>query len=56
MTVKDVTLKQQRVLLQHGNQQFCDSQQMECEVLRGSGQTVGDRSGHTDTEPTDGTV
>ena len=54
MTVKDVILIQQSV--QHGNQQFGDSQQMECELLTCSGQTVGDRSGHTDTERTDSTV
>jgi hypothetical protein len=29
---------------------------VECEVLTGSGQTVEDSSGHSDTEPTDGTV
>jgi len=56
VTEKDVILIQQRVLLKHGNQQFSDSQQMECEVLTDSGQTVGDRSVHTDTEPTDSTV
>jgi hypothetical protein len=47
--VTAVTLKQQRVLLQLGNQQSGDRQQMECEVLAESGGTVEDSSGHSDT-------
>ena len=48
-----VTLKQYGLLLQQGNEQSDDSQQMECEVLTDSGQTVEDSSGHSGTEPTD---
>ena len=44
------------MLLQQSDQPSGESQQMECEVLTDSGQTVGDNSGHNDTEPTDGTV
>jgi hypothetical protein len=44
------------VLLKQGKQQSGESQQMECEVLTDSGQGVEDSSGHSDTEPTDGTV
>jgi hypothetical protein len=51
-----VTLKQHRVLRQQGNQQSDYSQQMEWEVLADSGNTLEDSSGHSDTEPTDGTV
>ena len=35
-----IILKEHRVLLQQDNQQSDDSQQMECEVLTDSGQTV----------------
>jgi hypothetical protein len=31
-------------------------QTVQCEVLTDSGQTVEDSSGHTDRDPTDGTV
>jgi hypothetical protein len=50
---RGVTLKQYALLLQQGNEQSDDSQQMECEVLKESGQTVEDSSGHSGTEPTD---
>jgi hypothetical protein len=49
-------VKQQRVLLQQCNKKTGDSQQMECEVLTDSGQTVEDNSGHSDKEPTEDTV
>jgi hypothetical protein len=48
--VKNVTVKQQRGLIQQGNQQSVESQQMQCEVLTDSGQTVEESSGHCDTE------
>ena len=41
------------MLQQQGNQQYGDSQQMECEVLTDSGQTVEDDSGYSNTEPKD---
>jgi hypothetical protein len=44
------------VLLQQGNWQSVDGQIKECEVLTESRQTVEGRSGHSDTEPKDGTV
>ena len=47
--VTAVTVKQQRVLLQLGNQQSGDRQQMDCEVLTDSGETVEESSGHSDT-------
>jgi hypothetical protein len=54
--ITGVTLKRQWVLLQQWIQQSADRNQMECEVLTDSGQTVEGSSGHSDTEPTDGTV
>ena len=47
------TLKQYGLLLQQGNKQSDDSQQMERDVLTDSGQTVEDSSRDSDTEPTD---
>jgi hypothetical protein len=52
-----VILKQHTVLLQQGNQQSYDSQQMACEVLTDNGHTLEDSSGPMSTavtEPTDG--
>jgi nitrogen fixation-related uncharacterized protein len=49
-------VKLQRLLLQESNQQYDDSQQMECGVLTESGQAREDSSEHSDREPTDGTV
>ena len=44
------------MLLPQGNWQCGDGQHMECEVLRDSGWTVEDSSGHSDTEQRDGAV
>ena len=56
MCVTAVNLKHLRVLLQQVNRQCGDGQHMECEVLKGNGQSVEDSSGDSDTEPKDCTV
>jgi hypothetical protein len=53
--ITGVTLKRQWVLLQQWNQQSADRKQRACEVLTDSGQTVEGSSGHSDTDPRDGT-
>ena len=49
------------VLAESGQSVECEvlidsGQNAQCEVLTDSGQTVGNSSGHSDTEPTEGTV
>ena len=54
--VKTVIVKKQRVLLQQDNQQYGDSQKLQCWVLTDSRQTTEESCGHSETETTDGTV
>ena len=51
-----MTVKELRVLWQQCSHQSGDGQHREGGVLTDSGQTVEESSGHSDTEPTDGTV